>query len=516
MTEVSEKEESTTSYQITSGDSVETVPRIKTGPWASVKKFGRAIQPYIWDSPDKTKEEKWFLFKLDFFLLTYSCLSYLCKNLDQSNLSNAYTSGLKEAIGMEGSDLTYMTNVFAAGYVVGQLPAVVLITRVRPSIYIPTVEVLWAICTFCESAVKTVAQLYVIRFFIGLCEASFFPCMIYLISSWYKKDERAKRVVIFYCTTSLAAMFSGYLQAGAYSGLNGVSGREGWQWLFIICGIITLPIALSGYVLNPDFPENTRAFYITEKEAEFARKRLLDEGLQPLGAHSWDKTKFFRMAKHWQFWVLPIGYFFVQASLPSQQPAFALWLKAENYSLYDYNVLPTSQYGLAVIVQVAAGMLSDSPLLRGRRWQGIVVMQVITLFGTVVLAIWNVSNSFKIAAYILSYASSGVPGLYYAWFSELIPGDHEMRGFLIGASNMMGYVNSIWYSDAVWRTAESPEFRPGFIAASVLNVALLVVVAITRLLEVRDDKVRRNTRPEDLEETSSISEEVTTEITEKS
>lgn len=28
-------------------------------------------------------------------------------------------------------------------------------------------------------------------------------------------------------------MFSGYLQAGVYKGLNGVSGFAGWQWLFV-------------------------------------------------------------------------------------------------------------------------------------------------------------------------------------------------------------------------------------------------------------------------------------------
>jgi hypothetical protein len=51
----------------------------------------------------------------------------------------------------------------------------------------------------------------------------------YLITSWYTKAERGKRVALFYCTAALASMFSGYLQAGAYSGLDGVSGRAGWQ-----------------------------------------------------------------------------------------------------------------------------------------------------------------------------------------------------------------------------------------------------------------------------------------------
>lgn len=34
------------------------------------------IQAFVWDDPDKPPAEKKFLRKLDFFLLTYTCLGY--------------------------------------------------------------------------------------------------------------------------------------------------------------------------------------------------------------------------------------------------------------------------------------------------------------------------------------------------------------------------------------------------------------------------------------------------------
>lgn len=66
--------------------------------------------------------------------------------------------------------------------------------------------------------------------------------------------------------------------------LNGISGRSGWRWLyvllppkilidgepqtvffsFIIDGIITLPIALYGFLVFPDLPQTTKAFYLNE------------------------------------------------------------------------------------------------------------------------------------------------------------------------------------------------------------------------------------------------------------
>ncbi|CAO2650663.1 Nn.00g019550.m01.CDS01 [Neocucurbitaria sp. VM-36] len=465
-------------------------------PWeepgfvGSTRRTLRTIQRYVWDNPEKPAEEKWFLRKLDTFLLVASCLGYFSKNLDQANINNAYVSGMKESLNMNGSELTYAGNCFTAGYVVGQMPAVMLATRIRPSILIPTLELIWSVITFCTSSVTSVPQLYALRFLVGLCESGYFPVMIYLIGSWYTKEERGKRTALFYCTAALASMFSGYLQAGAYKGLDGVYGKQGWQWLYIVCGIISLPIAFLGYFFIPDFPETTRAFYITKEEAQRQCQRLVKEGQKPLGHNPWNRKKFFNIVKQWQFWVLPLGYFFVQGSFPSQQPVMALWLKSQGHSVYQRNVWPTGQVAVGVVVQLLAGALSDSPLLKGRRWPAIVVMQVGTLLGCIILGAWHVSDNAKFFAYYVLYFSAGVPGPYYAWYADLIPHDHEMRGFVIAASNMFSYIMSIWYSIAVWRTVDAPRFKPGFIAASVLGVAMISLTLVLRLLQKRDNGKR--------------------------
>lgn len=260
--------------------------------------------------------------------------------------------------------------------------------------------------------------------------------------------------------------------------------------LFIICGIISLPVGVIGYFFNPDFPENTKAFYLSKEEAEYARQRLLMDGYTPLGSESskWDKKKIFHIATTWQFWVLSFGYFFVQSSHPSQQPFFSLWLKAEHHSVYQINVWPTGQSAVGAVTQIIAGMLSDSPLLGGKRWQTIAILQGASCFGTLVLAIWNVPLGLKYLAMYISFTSAGVPGLFYSWFPDLMPHDHEMRGFLTAFSNMFSYINQIWFTDAVWRTEESPEFRPGFIAAASFSVALILTVCLIRILEKRDAK----------------------------
>ncbi len=185
-----------------------------------------------------------------------------------------------------------------------------------------------------------------------------------------------------------------------------------------------------------------------------------------------------------------MGYFLVQSSFPIHQPAFALWLKDNGHTVYQRNAWPTGQVAIGVVVQIAAGMISDSPLLKGRRWPVIIVMQAGSLIGTSILAAWNVSDRVKYFAFYISYFSAGVPGPYFAWFSDLVPHDHEMRGFLIAAANMFSYINSIWYTVAFWRTAEGPRFKAGFTAASAFGAAMIVLTVILQFLQKRDDRRR--------------------------
>lgn len=54
----------------------------------------------IWDSLDKSPEERKFLFKLDTWVLTFASLGYLIKNLDQQNINNAFVSGMQVGCSM--------------------------------------------------------------------------------------------------------------------------------------------------------------------------------------------------------------------------------------------------------------------------------------------------------------------------------------------------------------------------------------------------------------------------------
>lgn len=77
---------------------------------------------YIWDTLDKSPEERRFLFKLDAALLSFASLGYFIKYLDQVNINNAFVSGMKEDLSLFGNQLNYMQTCWTVGYVIGQVP----------------------------------------------------------------------------------------------------------------------------------------------------------------------------------------------------------------------------------------------------------------------------------------------------------------------------------------------------------------------------------------------------------
>jgi hypothetical protein len=61
---------------------------------------------YIWDyEPGRSEEERVFIQKLDIFLITMLSFGYFIKNLDSGNVANAFVSGMKEDLAMNGNQI---------------------------------------------------------------------------------------------------------------------------------------------------------------------------------------------------------------------------------------------------------------------------------------------------------------------------------------------------------------------------------------------------------------------------
>ena len=74
---------------------------------------------------------------------------------------------------MYGNELNYAAAFFAAGYVFGQIPSNLILSKglVKAHVWVPILEVLWTIATFATSSIQSEKHLYACRFFLGAWRA---------------------------------------------------------------------------------------------------------------------------------------------------------------------------------------------------------------------------------------------------------------------------------------------------------------------------------------------------------
>jgi sugar phosphate permease len=162
----------------------ELVEAVRIGSLKNVKEQQIPWIEYFEEQDQAWREatEKKLLRKIDFMLIPMLSLIYLLNFLDRSNLAQARLGGLEDDLKMKGTDFNLATSIFFVGYLLMQLPSNLLITRVRPSLYLGSVVTLWGVVSTCNSAVHSFGGLLAVRICLGLAEAPFFPGLV--INSW--------------------------------------------------------------------------------------------------------------------------------------------------------------------------------------------------------------------------------------------------------------------------------------------------------------------------------------------
>lgn len=129
---------------------------------------------------------------------------------------------------------------------------------------------------------------------------------------WYCRHEIQLRQALFFSAASVAGAFSGLLAFGIAK-MDGVGGLEGWRWIFILEGLVTVVVALFAFWGLYDFPGT--AGFLTEEEREFVLYRLKFQGQgKPLTCEEATQIKVseaeefewkyvWQAFKDWQIWL---------------------------------------------------------------------------------------------------------------------------------------------------------------------------------------------------------------------
>ncbi|CBF84576.1 hypothetical protein AN8955.2 [Aspergillus nidulans FGSC A4] len=395
--------------------------------------------------------------KIDFVLIPWLALLYLLSFLDRTNIGNARLAGLETDLNMSGLDYNVALAIFFPFYVAAEIPSNIMMKRSRPSLWIPSIMIAWAVVCSLMGLVQNYAGLLVARAALGIAEGGLFPGVTFYITMWYKRHECGLRMAIFFSAATAAGAFGGLLARGIGE-MDGIGGKGGWAWIFIIEGILTFVIA---------------KFLTSAEKAEVQRR--LEEDRSSL-ADEYNMKFFWDAIKDWKIWV----HMFVTVGVYTPLYSFSLFLptivSSLGYENEEAQLMTVPPYVVACVFCIGGGFLADR---QGQRGIYMIGFNIVAIIGFIML-ISSDNNGVKYAGTF--FAASGIyPNVPQgvAWNGNNIGGSFKRSvgiAMHVGCGNLGGVLSSF-----IYRSQDKPHYRVGhgtLIGCLTMSTVLCTIMTI--------------------------------------
>ncbi|EGG11927.1 uncharacterized protein MELLADRAFT_32946 [Melampsora larici-populina 98AG31] len=422
-----------------------------------------------------SEEDKKLVRIIDLHILPCICFLYLLNYLDRSSIGNARIGGMEKDLELSSADYSLAVLIFFVGYLLAEIPSNMLLTRVRPSIFIPLITFGWGLIATVFSVVKTKEGLIGVRFVLGFMESGFFPGVLFLLSSWYRKTELAKRIGILYTASILAGAFGGLISGGVITGLNEARGIRGWRWLFIIEGAITMFASMVAVFFMPDWPSNTK--WLTPEQRALAAARLAAD--RPAHADprlTLTHLQAFKAAvTDWRVYL-----FCLMDLMITSETTISYFIPTITRTL-GYKGQMAQFMTVPIYICTFVGVLANS-LSADFFNDRVFHVAIPTAVAGVMYAICaGISNSeARYGLICIGYAATfGALPVVLAWLSRELNYPDSKRAISQALVNSVGNSASI-YGSFLW--SDAPKFTHGFVANSVFCFTCSIIAIIGHLL----------------------------------
>jgi sugar phosphate permease len=196
-------------------------------------------------------------------LLPFLLLMYVLAFLDRANVGFA-KAAYQADTGISNAAYAFGASIFFVGYALFEVPSNLIMHRVGAKIWMARIMVTWGIISAAMMFAHTEMVFYILRVLLGIAEAGFFPGVILYLTYWFPSNARAKAMGLFYFGAPLAFIFGSPL-SGLLLEFDGLAGLHGWQWMFLVEGLLASVVGVWAYFYLDDRPQDARWLNAGEK-----------------------------------------------------------------------------------------------------------------------------------------------------------------------------------------------------------------------------------------------------------
>lgn len=148
--------------------------------------------------------------------------------------------------------------------------------RVPLAKFFSVMTLLWGAVMLFHAACGNFGGLIAVRFLLGAIEVCAAPIVIYILGSWYSKEEQTSRIAIWYCASGLGNITGGFFAYCIYQAPS----HFRWQALFLFEGALTIVIGVWMWFFLAASPTDARWLSDDEKRIALERCRKNKTGTE--------------------------------------------------------------------------------------------------------------------------------------------------------------------------------------------------------------------------------------------
>ncbi len=353
--------------------------------------------------------------------------------LDRVNVGFAKLQ-MQSDLGLSNAAYGLGAGIFFIGYFLFEVPSNLLLNRVGAKVWFARILVTWGAATIAMAFVKDETWFLILRFIVGAAEAGFAPGTQLYFSQWFPAKYRGRINGLFLMSIPLSIVLGGPLAGLILQHLHRLGGIGGWQWLFIIEGLLS--IGLTPWLLLALPSRIADARWLTGAE------RLIVERDVTALAHGAGLSTIRALLTAPRTLQLSLIYFLMQCG----NYGVAFWLPQimKNTGIdspVEIGLLSACPYLLALITILAVGYLSDRSERRVR-W-----LAACALVAAAGLALCGMFIQDTLIALLgLSLAAAGILGtipVFWAMTARFYSGVAAAVGFAIinAIGNLGGFAS---------------------------------------------------------------------------
>ncbi|KAF8178649.1 major facilitator superfamily domain-containing protein [Mycena galopus ATCC 62051] len=419
---------------------------------------------------------------VDLHIIPIVSLLYSFALIDRINLGAARTAGMGVALNLQvGARFSIATVLYFIPYILLQIPGNLVVRKFGARNYLGCCVIGWGAVQLGMAFVESWKSLALCRVLLGLFEASFFPAIFYIISSWYTRYEVQKRLAFFYLMSLTVSGFSPIL-AYVFSLLDGKRNIAGWSWIFIIEGSVTLFLGFAGFFLLPEFPESNK--FLTADQTAFVLRRVESDR----GDSVPDEITIRKVLHHLADWTLwAYGLMFMCCTLPAYALAYfiSIILEGLGWGTTDALLLSAPPYAPAFLSALFFAWLSDKYKHRA----GFIVTQGLISITGLCLTAFSPQNKVRyFGIFLLNAGSSGCIPSILAYSANNVVGSSKRQVPTSALTVAFGGIGGI-IASTVYREQDFPRYLPGLWVTLGAQFLLLFLVGATSMHFIRLNKL---------------------------